>query len=94
MQSYVGLDVSDKETSVCVMSDRGKILWQGKVLSDPQMLAEVIKRRAPKVEAFGLETGSLDQQFSLWLLKTVLSPLHVGIRPNLAESGQIWRVLG
>lgn len=59
MQSYVGLDVSDKETSVCVMSDRGKILWQGKVLSDPQMLAEVIKRRAPKVEAIGLETGAL-----------------------------------
>ena len=56
MQSYVGLDVSDKETSVCVMSDRGKILWQGKVLSDPQMLAEVIKRRAPSFRAISKRT--------------------------------------
>ena len=28
MQQYVGLDVSQKETAVCVLDDSGKIEWR------------------------------------------------------------------
>ena len=35
MQSYVGLDVSLKQTAVCVVDGVGKILREGMVDSDP-----------------------------------------------------------
>ena len=29
MSKYVGLDVSQKETSVCVIDEQGSVLWEG-----------------------------------------------------------------
>ncbi len=39
MKSYVGLAVSDTETNVGVTSERGKILWQGKVFGSHPVAA-------------------------------------------------------
>jgi transposase len=36
MEPYVGLDVSLKETSVCVIDPTGKIVWQGRCASTPE----------------------------------------------------------
>ena len=30
MKQYVGLDVSQKETSVCVIDDHGRVVYEGK----------------------------------------------------------------
>ena len=38
MNEYVGLDVSKEETSYCVVDISGKVLSQGKTLSDPEAL--------------------------------------------------------
>jgi len=46
MEQYVGLDVSLKETAISVRQN-GKRIWRGKCPSDPQLLAEVIRKRAP-----------------------------------------------
>ena len=35
MKQYVGLDVSQRETSVCVLNETGHILFEGKAKSDP-----------------------------------------------------------
>jgi transposase len=35
MKQYVGLDVSQKETSVCVVNEVGQVLFEGKAKSDP-----------------------------------------------------------
>jgi hypothetical protein len=35
---YVGLDVSLKETSICVIDDAEKIVWRGRVDSTPELL--------------------------------------------------------
>ena len=35
MKQYVGLDVSQRETSVCVVNEVGQVLFEGKVKSDP-----------------------------------------------------------
>ena len=35
MKQYVGLDVSQKETSVCVVDEVGQVLFEGKAKSDP-----------------------------------------------------------
>ena len=35
MKHYVGLDVSQKETSICIVDDAGKIVFQGKASPIP-----------------------------------------------------------
>lgn len=63
MQQYVGLDVSQKETAVCVIDEAGKIVFEGKARSEPGALAKVIAKRAPDAVRIGLETGAM----SSWL---------------------------
>ena len=59
MKQYVGLDVAQKETAVCVVDQDGKVLFAGKVPSDPGALARVIGKRAPAAERIGFETGAM-----------------------------------
>lgn len=63
MKQYVGLDVSQRETSVCVVDDAGRPIFQGKVKSDPGALTELLRKRAPHAERIGFETGAM----SSWL---------------------------
>jgi transposase len=60
---YVGLDVSLKETSICVIDDAGKIVWRGRVDSTPEAIATAVKQHAPHAVRIGLESG----QLSSWL---------------------------
>jgi predicted NBD/HSP70 family sugar kinase len=39
MDHFAGLDVSVKETSVCIVDDTGKIVQEVKVASEPEALA-------------------------------------------------------
>ena len=59
MKHYVGLDVSQKETSVCVVDEAGKRVFEGKAKSEPGALAAVIRKRAPFAERIGFETGAM-----------------------------------
>ena len=38
MAHFVGLDVSVKETSVCVVDDAGKVILEQKVLTEPDTI--------------------------------------------------------
>lgn len=64
MEQYIGLDVSMKETAVSIRQG-GKRIWRGKCASDPQLLAELIRRRAPHVQRVVFETGPLSVWFSI-----------------------------
>ena len=57
MELYVGMDVSLKETSICVVDDDGKIQCEGTVISEPEALAEFITTNAVNAKRIGLETG-------------------------------------
>lgn len=59
MEQFVGLDVSQEMTHVCIIGSDGKTVWQGKCLSTPEAIAEVIKSKAPEVARIGLESGPL-----------------------------------
>jgi len=59
MKQYVGLDVSQKETSVCVVDDAGRTVYEGRVKSDPGALTELLRKRAPHAERIGFETGAM-----------------------------------
>src|SRR4051794_19461665 len=62
MAEYVGLDVSMKETAVSIRRD-GKRIWRGKCASDPRLIAEGIRRRAPGAARGVFETGPLSVWF-------------------------------
>ncbi len=49
MTLYVGLDVSDKTTHICVVDGEGKVLRHDGVASDPDVLAKWLKRRCAGV---------------------------------------------
>jgi transposase len=51
MKQYVGLDVSQRETAVCIVDQTGRIIYEGRVKSDPGALSEKEgpRRRAHRV---------------------------------------------
>lgn len=59
MKQYVGLDVSQKETSVCVVNETGRSIFEGKAKSHPGALTELLRKRAPNAERIGFETGAM-----------------------------------
>lgn len=59
MVDYVGLDVSLKETSVCVVEGSGRVVWRGTCTATPEAMAATIRKRAPEAERVVLESGTL-----------------------------------
>ncbi|MBN8977069.1 MAG: IS110 family transposase [Rhizobiales bacterium] len=59
MKQYVGLDVSQKETSVCVVDEGGQVLFERKAKSDLGALTALLHKRAPQAERIGFETGAM-----------------------------------
>ena len=67
MDHFAGLDVSVKETSVCILDDAGKIVKEVKVASEPQALLKVLGNPAYCFKRIGLEAGPLSQ----WLFSAL-----------------------
>ena len=65
MDHFAGLDVSVKETSICIVDDAGKIVREVKVASEPEALLAVLK--AYHFKRIGLEAGPLSQ----WLFSAL-----------------------
>ncbi len=65
MRHYIGLDISMKETAVCIVDEDGKFVKEGTVPTDPNAIAEFLKRTDLTIEKVALESGSL----SHWLIK-------------------------
>jgi transposase len=61
MDHFAGLDVSVKETSVCIVDDTGRIVREVKVASEPEALLAVLKNPAYHFKRIGLEAGPLSQ---------------------------------
>jgi transposase len=59
MEQFVGLDVSQAETALCVVDAPGMIVWQGKCASTPEAISATLSRRAPHAARIALETGPL-----------------------------------
>src|SRR5262249_24447825 len=67
MDYFAGLDVSVKETSICIVDDTGKIVREAKVASEPEALLAALKEPAYHSKRIGLEAGALSQ----WLVSGV-----------------------
>jgi len=64
MLHYIGLDISDKTTFICVIDQEGKIIYETNTLTDPKYINLEFQKLEFKIEAIGIETGSL----SNWLV--------------------------
>ena len=67
MDYFAGLDVSVKETSVCIVDDTGKIVREVRVASEPEALLKVLTNPAYHFKRIGLEAGPLSQ----WLFSVL-----------------------
>lgn len=62
MEQFIGLDVSLKDTFISVR-EGGRRIWRGKCPSDPKLIAEAVRKRAPHAERVVFETGPLSVWF-------------------------------
>jgi len=71
MKHYVGLDVSMKETFVCILDETGKVVREGRVKTDPGLIAGYLEKArldvggALTIDKVGIESGSI----SGWLVE-------------------------
>jgi transposase len=59
MPHYVGLDVSQKLTAICVVDDTGRRLWRGQCTSDPEQIERAVRRHGGEDARIGIETGPM-----------------------------------
>ncbi len=61
MDHFAGLDVSVKETSICIVDATGRIVREVKITSEPAALLQELAKSAYRLKRIGLEAGPLSQ---------------------------------
>jgi hypothetical protein len=59
MTNYVGLDVSQKTTVLCVIHGGGHRLWRGECTSSPDKILRAVLQHAGPDASIGIETGPM-----------------------------------
>ena len=67
MDHFAGLDVSVKDTSICIVDEAGRIVREVKVASEPNTLLAVLTNSSYRFKRIGLEAGPLSQ----WLFSAL-----------------------
>ena len=62
MDYFAGLDVSVKETSVCIVDEAGKIVREARVASEPEALRASFSSQTRK-DALALQRDTIADQF-------------------------------
>ena len=75
MDHFAGLDISVKETSVCIVDDTGRIVKEVKVASEPAALLKVLGNPTYRFKRIGLEAGPLSQ----WLFGALAEAINFGL---------------
>src|SRR5215470_15862655 len=69
MVHFVGLDVSVKATSVCVVDDGGKVILEQKIPTEPAEMIAVLTSLGVPFGRIGIEAGPLSQ----WLVNALVA---------------------
>ena len=64
---YTGLDVSMEQTDITTVDDKGKIVFEASVKTNPQSIDAALKKAGFPIQKMSLESGS----WSHWLVKEV-----------------------
>jgi len=92
MEHFAGLDVSVKETSVCIVDDTGRIVREAKVTSEPEALLSVLKNPGYHFKRIGLEAGPLSQWLFSALAEAGLPVICVETRNFGLKVGMVGKV--
>lgn len=82
---YIGLDISNQETSICILDEAGNIVKELISQSTPQDIARAIRSTGYAVTAIGLETGCMSDWITGELRKCFDADVSNGLN--------YWRVL-
>ena len=80
MDRFAGLDVSVKDTSVCIVDETGKIIREVKLASEPDALLAVLRNAGYHFKRIGLEAGPLSQWLFSALAEAALPVICVETR--------------
>lgn len=80
MKHYAGLDVSVKETSICIVDEDGRLCRELKVSSHPQDISRALTGVGVRLERIGLEAGPLSQWLFEGLAKAGLPAICIETR--------------
>ncbi len=72
MEYYAGIDVSLECSSICVVDDKGGIIREAKVASEPAALVKWLKEVGITLTRIGLEAGPLSQWLHAGMTKSGL----------------------
>src|SRR5256886_16797554 len=86
MDYYAGIDVSLKDSSVCVLDAKGKVIREAKVASEPEALIAWFAQLGLAMELIGLEAGPLSQ----WLFAAMK---EAGLAVELLETRHVRNAL-
>jgi transposase len=59
MTCFVGLDVSQRMTAICVVDHAGRKLWRGQCPSVPEQIGVMVRRHGGEDARIGIETGAM-----------------------------------
>ena len=62
MTNYVGLDVSQKTTTLCIVDGEGHRQWRGECVTSPERIVQAVLQHAGAEVSIGIETAFLHQQ--------------------------------
>ncbi len=84
MTHFVGLDVSQKMTTVCVVDDSGRGLWRGQCPSVPEQINALVRRHAGDDARIGIETGAMTP----WLVSAISGSKSFVSMPGMQDADQ------
>ncbi len=84
MKYYAGLDVSMKETFICILDEEGKRVYEGSTESDPQPIYEVLTKTGFVLEKVGMEAGSISSYLTKGLIELGLNAICIDARKMAA----------
>lgn len=84
MKHYAGLDVSVKETSICIVDETGAICREIKINSHPEDLVQVLRNPTWRLVRIGLEAGPLSQWLFSGLAEAGLPAICIETRHTKA----------
>ena len=64
MMHFIGLDVSQKTTAVCIVDAVGGRVWRGQCRSTPEQIEAIVRQHAAAGARIGIETGPM----TTWLV--------------------------
>lgn len=80
MRYYAGLDISMKETAICIVDEKGNIAYEHIQVTDPEAIAKDLESTKLNIVKVGLEIGSISRWLTLKLRDLGVNAIAIDTR--------------